>query len=242
MGLLGRGGTATPGSKLPARLLPHWLRHQEPEGSKKDAELDFQKQWARFEWDDIIQKLRLYWETYRCFDEIMGLVSLKGKKVLDVGCGVVSVLNIVPAAGSRVRIDPLMLSYQELYRLDPGVKWLTGNAEILPFVARSFDTVFCTNVLDHVESPARALAEAARVLAPDGRFVFTVDVFPYGEQRDKAHPHAFTMDELHTLLGVDFEVLFERTSSSRAQVYNFINRTMQRTEAREVVGVAVAKV
>ena len=47
-----------------------------------------------------------------------------------------------------------------------------GDAEALPFEAASFDTVVCTYTLCSVCTPAKALAEARRVLKPGGRFLF----------------------------------------------------------------------
>ena len=53
------------------------------------------------------------------------------------------------------------------------VEILDGQAERLPFEAASFDTIVCTFTLCSVGSPASALAEARRVLKPDGRFLFS---------------------------------------------------------------------
>jgi SAM-dependent methyltransferase len=47
-----------------------------------------------------------------------------------------------------------------------------GTAEALPFEDGSFDTVVCTFTLCSVHGPEAALAEARRVLAPTGRFLF----------------------------------------------------------------------
>jgi len=53
------------------------------------------------------------------------------------------------------------------------VEVLSGEAEHLPFEAAAFDTVVCTFTLCSVASPAAVLAEARRVLRPDGRFLFS---------------------------------------------------------------------
>ena len=53
------------------------------------------------------------------------------------------------------------------------VEILDGQAERLPFDAVSFDTIVCTYTLCSVGSPMSALAEARRVLKPDGRFLFS---------------------------------------------------------------------
>lgn len=53
------------------------------------------------------------------------------------------------------------------------IEILDGQAERLPFDAASFDTIVCTFTLCSVGSPTSALAEARRVLKPDGRFWFS---------------------------------------------------------------------
>ena len=97
--------------------------------------------------------------------------------LLDVGCG------------SRP-FAPLFRGFAERYLgLDlPGSPELThgrpdayGDAERLPVRDRSVDTLLSLSVLDLVLEPARALAEARRVLAPGGvliaEFVQTVPIY-----------------------------------------------------------------
>jgi ubiquinone/menaquinone biosynthesis C-methylase UbiE len=56
----------------------------------------------------------------------------------------------------------------------PGVEFLLGDATALPFDDESFDAVVAAFVLLHLGAPERAVAEAARVLRPEGRAAFTV--------------------------------------------------------------------
>lgn len=53
------------------------------------------------------------------------------------------------------------------------VEVLEGEAESLPFEAGTFDTIVCTFTLCSVGSPQVSLAEARRVLKPEGRFLFS---------------------------------------------------------------------
>lgn len=55
---------------------------------------------------------------------------------------------------------------------DLKVEVLAGEAEVLSFDDRSFDTVVCTFTLCSVHAPQAVLAQARRVLKPDGRFLF----------------------------------------------------------------------
>jgi len=54
----------------------------------------------------------------------------------------------------------------------PGVD-VVGDAHALPFVDGEFEVILCTEVLEHLHDPARAISEMHRVLAPGGLFILT---------------------------------------------------------------------
>ncbi len=62
-----------------------------------------------------------------------------------------------------------------------GIEWLVGDAERLPFKARSFDAYTIAFGIRNLTRIEAALGEAARVLGPGGRFLcleFSPDVMP----------------------------------------------------------------
>lgn len=71
--------------------------------------------------------------------------------------------------GVRVGVDPsaAMLAYAAAR----GIEVVQGVAEDLPFAADSFDHALVVTTLCFVDSPARMLAEAHRVLKPGARLV-----------------------------------------------------------------------
>ncbi len=81
---------------------------------------------------------------------------LKGR-VLDVGCGMKPFLKFV---------------YSHAYTgMDKSVKVnpdVGGSALNIPFTDDSFDSVICSEVLEHLKEPAKALDEVRRVLRPGG--------------------------------------------------------------------------
>jgi ubiquinone/menaquinone biosynthesis C-methylase UbiE len=98
-------------------------------------------------------------------------------RVLEVGVGTGLNLALYPAAVDEVvGIDPnpgmLALAAKQAAAAPMPVELAPGRAESLPFPDASFDTVVSTLTLCSVESPAAALAEVHRVLAPGGRFLF----------------------------------------------------------------------
>ena len=96
--------------------------------------------------------------------------------VLEVGSGAHGLIFYF-GAGRGVGVDPLAKSYAELFPAwQRRVATVAAFGESLPFATGSFDIVLCDNVVDHAESPARIMAEMARVLKPAGLLFFTVNI------------------------------------------------------------------
>jgi SAM-dependent methyltransferase len=55
-----------------------------------------------------------------------------------------------------------------------------GDAEVLPLISGKVDLILCTEVLEHLPEPHRALAEMRRVLVPGGFLIVTVPLI-WGE-------------------------------------------------------------
>ncbi len=99
-------------------------------------------------------------------------------RVLELGIGMG--LNLPFYDADRVEsvtgVDPAreLHAIAEAAPRDPrlAVRVEDGTAEALPFGDASFDCVVCTFTLCSVRDPARALAEARRVLRPGGRFLY----------------------------------------------------------------------
>jgi len=95
--------------------------------------------------------------------------------VLDIGCGGGFLANHLAIAGHRVTgLDSSADALHVATAHDPtrSVIYERGDALSLPFADGSFDVVCAMDFLEHVEDPKRAIAEAARVLAPGGLFFF----------------------------------------------------------------------
>ena len=108
------------------------------------------------------------------------LGDVAGLDVLEVGSGAGQCSRWVGAQGGRpVGLDLSMRQLQHSRRIDEDtgvtVPSVLGTATQLPFADASFDVVFCSfGALQFVADIADAVAEAARVLRPGGRFAFSI--------------------------------------------------------------------
>ena len=124
------------------------------------------------------------------------------KKLLDIGCGVMP-------------HRPMFEQYVERYvGLDvPDTEYdaagvdLFGSATDIPTQDGSFDVVLSTSNLEHVEEPAAALREWARVLEPGGVAVVSVPLFwhLHDEPRDFYRYTRFGLEHLFTQAGFEID-------------------------------------
>jgi SAM-dependent methyltransferase len=97
-----------------------------------------------------------------------------GQKLLDVCCGTGLVAHAAAARGATVTAIDIaedMIAAARAKDL-PG-DFCVGDAEALAFPDASFDRVICNFGLYHLPDPDKAIAEAARVTSPGGRYAFT---------------------------------------------------------------------
>ncbi|MBA4748020.1 MAG: metalloregulator ArsR/SmtB family transcription factor [Sphingopyxis sp.] len=106
--------------------------------------------------------------------------------LLDVGTGTGRMAEILfPFAREVTALDrsPEMLRIARAKLADRGiaVDLVQGDFAALPLAPRSVDTIVMHQVLHFAHEPARAIAEAARVLRPTGRLLI-VDFAPHDQE------------------------------------------------------------
>lgn len=104
------------------------------------------------------------------FVELSGLAP--GARVVDLGCGSGTFTSLLARRGyDCVGLDistKLLVVGRRKY---PGIEFVEGDIERLPFHDASFDGVLLSGVVHHFPDPSRCAAEVCRVLRPQGRFV-----------------------------------------------------------------------
>jgi SAM-dependent methyltransferase len=103
------------------------------------------------------------------FRELLREFELGGE-CLDAGCGEGLFVRFLDGFRKFDRIVHVDLQKPEAdrFQLDSRHEIAAGSIVDLPFNDGSFDFVFCTEVLEHVEDDARAFSEISRVLKANG--------------------------------------------------------------------------
>jgi ubiquinone/menaquinone biosynthesis C-methylase UbiE len=85
--------------------------------------------------------------------------------VLDVGCGDGALSRDLRQVTGASPVLGLDLSVRRAERADrmEGVRFLSGSIYELPFAADTFPLVLCTDLLEHLDEPDRAMTELVRV-------------------------------------------------------------------------------
>src|SRR5262249_20799527 len=98
-----------------------------------------------------------------------------GLRLLDVACGPGDASAAAALRGAQVTgVDFAAAMGEQGSRLQPRLTLRTGDAGSQPSDDASFDAVIVNFGVLHCADPDRAIAGAFRVLAPGGRFAFTV--------------------------------------------------------------------
>lgn len=117
------------------------------------------------------------------------LGDVRGRRVLDAGCGNGYLSRILAERGARVvGVEPteVMSAYaaDQERRLQQGIRYLRADLARLPGptdIGGTFDAVVCSMVLMSIPDWKPAMRSCVRALRPAGRFVFAL-VHPAFEQ------------------------------------------------------------
>lgn len=138
---------------------------------------------------------------------------------LDVGCGSKPYeKTFFSGAEKYIGMD---------YLTDRSTPDVVGSATDIPLGNASFDTVVCTEVLEHVPDPLKAMQEMHRVLKPGGYLILTTPMYwprhevPYDYFR---YPYDGL---LHLIKNSGFELT---QLYNRGRAYAFIGQAIQQAQ------------
>jgi len=152
-------------------------------------------------------------------------IGKQSSLLLDAGCGSGTLLESfakkgLPAVGLDLGLGFIQWTHSRMKSLNYPVMCIRGDIRSLPIRDNTLTSVICSEVLEHVKYPTRALSEFRRVLSRDGLVVITtpnqgllwsiVEALWVRIRKRKLETHhlSFRVDRLETILRQQgFEIL-----------------------------------
>jgi SAM-dependent methyltransferase len=137
---------------------------------------DYYRHHEEYDWTSATAELRGV-ETVFHRARLAAVAKLVGEHgrppFLDVGCGTALMTRSLPGGTVAVDLNPRNLDKAARYA--PHARFLLADAEgSIPLRDNSFQTVLCTEMLEHLLHPELALREIRRVLRPGGLLIGSV--------------------------------------------------------------------
>jgi len=127
---------------------------------------------------------------------------LRGKRVLDVGCGKGRFARVFREREPAAEVWGLDISEEMLRFVPEGIHTCAGSMTELPFEDGWFDAAYATESLEHAVEIDKAVAEICRVVKPGGRIaIIDKNAEHWGRLETPAWEKWFTRKELERLLG-----------------------------------------
>ena len=103
------------------------------------------------------------------------LGNIKGKRILDLGCGPGIYAKILFQKGALIKGTDISDKEVEIARREnPQIEFSIGNAENMIYQNGEFDIVLATLVLEYFKDWSKILREIRRVLKKKGLFIFSM--------------------------------------------------------------------
>ena len=143
------------------------------------AELNKFSELAHKWWDKTSEFKPLHDINPLRLNYIDNVAGLKGKTVLDVGCGGGILSESMAEKGAKVTgidLGEKALKVAQLHSLDSGVTLdyqLIAVEQLAEQQPASFDVVTCLEMLEHVPDPASVVVACAKLVKPGGHVFFS---------------------------------------------------------------------
>jgi ubiquinone/menaquinone biosynthesis C-methylase UbiE len=129
------------------------------------------------------------------------LGDLRGRRVLDVGCGKGRFARVFHDQEPEAEIWGLDISEEMLRHVPAGIHTRAGSMTELPFEDAYFNGAYATESLEHAVEIERAVSEICRVVKPGGRIaIIDKNAEHWGRLNTPEWEKWFTRRELERLL------------------------------------------
>ena len=145
---------------------------------KKNYSSSFGYQWNKFKAEQLDSRNGTDLSAKRFYSETQWTAeSLKGKWVLDAGCGAGRFLDVASEADCEVvgiDISTAIDASKANLSNRENVHFVQASIYELPFKDNAFDGCYCIGVIQHTPNPEKTIASLPRVVRENGELVLTI--------------------------------------------------------------------
>jgi len=105
---------------------------------------------------------------YLVFSILLSDIDIKGKKVLEVGCGTGKFSEVIIGKGAELTVVDIGQNLVHSVSEKTGCKGVVADACNMPLENDSFDIVISSECIEHTAEPLKALEEMCRLCRKDG--------------------------------------------------------------------------
>ena len=156
-------------------------------------------------------------ETTKTRDRVIGYCEGRG---IDLGCG-----------DDKIRPEAIGVDIRNL----PGVS-VVGDATIISWAEDgTFDYVYSSHFLEHVDYPIECMKEWVRILKAGGHLILYLPHREHYTEYNPEHKHELTMEMVLEWVGIvgDFEVLVSEMDVEGPDRYSFLIIAKKKGESHE---------
>lgn len=179
------------------------------------TEIQFRKykiRGAGYHWEQISKSIRkrnvFVVARYELILDLIGK-EIKGKKMLDVGCGDGVLSYLLAKNGANVtgidNSEEAIKFAKEKCKDFTNLNFQVASAYELPFSDNSFDYIISSDVIEHLKYPEKMLAEIKRVWNGKRKIIITTPIRFTERPLDKMHYKEFFENEFRLLLKIYFK-------------------------------------
>jgi methionine biosynthesis protein MetW len=178
--------------------------------------------------------------------EVVDSLLKHGEKLLDIGCGNGSLIDITTEKFAEVHgCDISKTAIQEAKKRGIRAVCVDLNEVFLPYKSGSFDVIICLEVLDYVFDPLHLLCEIKRILRSKGQVILTVPNIRYFRHLAKlllngSFPHTTTDNfvwgggHIHYFTTKDLSTLF-KTAKFDQVIFHINQEQFKRSWKRRMI-------
>jgi SAM-dependent methyltransferase len=127
------------------------------------------------------------------------------ESVIDIGCGNGQLLSEIAEAHPGARLSGLDLSAMQIddnRRRLPGIEWIAADIQLdLESLRKVHDVAVASEIIEHLDAPARLLENASRLVRDGGKLIVTTQSGRIGQtERSVGHVRHFSASEIETLM------------------------------------------